>query len=105
MTTTIVAAVLALAVINFAFKAVGPAALADRTFPARVEAVIAVLPAVLLAGLLVVDLTGEHGDDADWTLLPGLAAGLTLRAVGQRSHLLCLAVAVLVTAGVRVLAG
>ncbi len=103
--TGILTAVLALAVINVAFKGVGPALLGDKVFPARVEAVITVLPAVLLAGLLVVNLTGARWEAADWTVLPGLAAALGLRLGWQRSHLLCLAVAVLVTAGLRALVG
>ena len=80
MTGAILTAVITLAVINLAFKGVGPALLGDREFPARVQAVITALPAVLLAGLV-------------------------LRAVRQSSHLLCLAVAMLVTAGLRALVG
>ncbi|GLY17496.1 hypothetical protein Kisp01_45100 [Kineosporia sp. NBRC 101677] len=103
--TGILAAVLALAVINVIYKGAGPALLGDRTFPTRVEAVIVALPAVLLAALLVVDLAGPHWRDADWTLLPGLAAAVLLRALWQRPHLLCLLVAGLVTAGLRALVG
>ena len=105
MTGAILTAVITLAVINLAFKGVGPALLGDREFPARVQAVITALPAVLLAGLLTVDLAGDRWRDADWTLLPGLVAGLVLRAVRSSSHLLCLAVAMLVTAGLRALVG
>lgn len=101
MTATVLAAVLALAVINFGFKAAGPALLGDRGFPPRIEAVIAALPAVLLAALLVVNLVGHRWEAVDWTLLPGLAAALLLRGLWQRSHLLCLAVAVLLTAVLR----
>ncbi|GLY30316.1 AzlD domain-containing protein [Kineosporia sp. NBRC 101731] len=97
----ILTAVIALALINVAFKGIGPAVLGDRTFPAPLEAMITTLPAVLLAALLVVDLTGPGWQAADWTLLPGLGAALLLRALRGSGHLLCLVVAVLVTAAAR----
>lgn len=101
--STMIVAVAALALINFAFKAVGPALLGGRRFPERIQAVIDVLPSALLGALLVIDLLGSGWKAASWTLYPGLGAAVGLRAWG-RSHLLCIAVAVGVTAASRTLA-
>jgi branched-subunit amino acid transport protein len=100
--TGLIVAVVVLAVVNFGYKAVGPAILGDREFPPRIRAVVNALPAALLAGLLVVDLLGAHWRSFDWTLLPGLAVALGLRAL-RRSHLTCIVAAVAVTAAVRAL--
>jgi branched-subunit amino acid transport protein len=99
---TMIAAVLALAVMNIVFKAAGPAVLGDREFPPRVEALVDALPAALLAGLLVVDLLGSHWAAFDWTMLPGLGVAAGLRAARQ-SHLVCIVGAVACTAALRAL--
>jgi branched-subunit amino acid transport protein len=96
-----IVAVIALAVINFAYKAVGPAVLGDREFPPRAQSVVDALPAALLAGLLVVDLLGEHWQDFDWTVLPGLGVAVALR-VGRRSHLVSIVAGVACTAVLRI---
>jgi hypothetical protein len=101
--TGMVVAIAVLAVMNFTYKAVGPAVIGDREFPPQMQAVVNALPAALLAGLLVVDLAGAHWVDADWTMLPGLgvAGVLSLRRVPQ---LVCILTAVAVTAGIRLIA-
>ena len=100
--TGMVIAVVALALLNFAYKAAGPALIGDRAFPERVQAVVDALPAALLAGLLVVDLVGDRWKDADWTALPGLAVAGALALV-RAPHLLCIAAGVLTTAAARAL--
>jgi uncharacterized membrane protein len=100
--TTMVVAVAALAVINFAFKAAGPALLGDREFSARTHAVLDALPAALLAGLIVVDLLGPRWADADWTMAAGLLTAGVART-RHAPHLLCILAGVVVTAGLRAL--
>jgi branched-subunit amino acid transport protein len=100
--TAMIVGVIALGLINFAYKAAGPAVLGDREFPPRAQSVVDALPAALLAGLLAVDLLGQHWRDFDWTVLPGLALAVALR-VGRRSHLLCIVAGVACTAVLRVL--
>jgi branched-subunit amino acid transport protein len=98
--SAMIVAVAALVLMNFAFKAVGPALLGDRHFPERVQAVIDVLPPALLGALLVVDLLGSGWKGADWTLCPGICLAVGLRACG-RSHLLCIAAGIAVTVATR----
>jgi hypothetical protein len=98
-----IVAVVVLALMNFAYKAVGPAVLADREFPPRAQAAIDAFTPALLAGLLVVELLGERWALFDWTVLPGLLAA----AACWRLHapqLVCIAVAVAVTVLVRLAA-
>jgi branched-subunit amino acid transport protein len=99
---TMLVAVLALSAVNIAYKAVGPALLGDRTFPPRVQAAVDAMPIAILAALLVVDFLGARWLDLDWTLLPGLAVAVALRAWG-RSQLLCIIAGVAATALVRML--
>jgi branched-subunit amino acid transport protein len=96
-----IVAVIVLAVINFAYKAAGPAVLGDLEFPPRTQSVVDALPAALLAGLLVVDLLGQHWQDFDWTVLPGLGVAVVLRVSG-RSHLLCIVAGVACAAVLRI---
>ncbi|HEX8627627.1 MAG TPA: AzlD domain-containing protein [Catenuloplanes sp.] len=99
---SMIAAVIALAAINIAYKAVGPAVLGDRELPVVARSVVDALPAAMLAGLLVVDLLGRYWQDVDGTDLVGLAVAVAARVSG-RSHLVCIAIAVAVTAGLRAL--
>jgi len=95
-------AVIALAAVNVAYKAVGPVILGDYQFPPRIQAAVDALPAALLAGLLLVDLLGQRWQDFDATVLPGLGVALGLRAC-QRSHLTCIIAGVATTAVLRLL--
>jgi Branched-chain amino acid transport protein (AzlD) len=96
-------AIAVVALVNVALKAAGPAVLGERRLPARALRVVDALAAALLAGLLVTALLGTRWRDADASVLPGLlaAAGLALARVPA---LVCVAVAVVVTIGVRALA-
>jgi uncharacterized membrane protein len=100
--TTMWLAIAALAVVNLSFKAAGPAILGDHEFTARTQAALDALPAGLLAGLLAVDLLGQHWAAADWTTLPGL---LTVGIARSRHapHLVCILAGVVVTAALRAL--
>jgi branched-subunit amino acid transport protein len=100
--TTMLVAVIVLAALNIAYKAVGPALLGDREFPPRLQAAVDALPVAILAGLLVVDFFGARWLDVDWTLLPGLGVAVALRAWG-RSHLTCIIAGVAATALLRTL--
>jgi len=95
-------AVAALAVINLVFKGAGPAILGDHQFGARTQTALDALPAALLAGLIAVDLLGPHWDNADWTMLPGLATAGVARTRGL-PHLACILAGVAVTAALRTL--
>jgi uncharacterized membrane protein len=91
-----------LALINFGFKAVGPAVLGDHEFSARTQAVLNALPAALLAGLIAVDLLGPKWADADWTMVPGLVVVGLVRS-RRLPDLVCILAGVAVTAGLRAL--
>jgi uncharacterized membrane protein len=95
-------AVAVLVVMNFVFKAAGPALMGDRTFPTRLRRIIDLLPPALIAGLVTVDLLGQRWADADWTVAPGLVVAVGMRLL-RLPHLACIAAAVAVTAGVRAL--
>ncbi len=93
-------AIVILAAINIAYKALGPAILGDYTFPPRVQAAVDALPAALLSALLVVAILGSKWEHFDWTLLPGLATALALRAF-RRPHMTCILAAIACTVIVR----
>ena len=95
-----VLAVAALALVNILYKAAGPAIFGNRPFPPRIRAVAEALPIALLGALLVVDLLGYRWRDLNWTVLPGLAVALVLRA-RHRSHLTCIVFGVICTAALR----
>lgn len=67
------------ALLNFTFKAVGPAVLGGRELPVRARSVIALVAPALLAGFIVTDLAGPGWSAVDLTLLAGLAAVVVLR--------------------------
>ena len=102
MNTVIVVGIVALAVINFAFKASGPALLGDREPSERAQDVVTSLSPALLAGLVVVEIAGPHWSEVDWTRI----VGLVVAAVAYRRglpDLVCILLAVVVTAGLRLL--
>jgi branched-subunit amino acid transport protein len=100
--TTMYVAVAVLAVINFSFKAIGPAILGDHEFSPRTRAVLEALPVALLVGLIVVDLLGPKWGDADWTMVPGLLA-VAIARLRHAPDLVCILAGVAVTAGLRAL--
>lgn len=100
--TAMILAVAALTLLNFVYKAVGPAVIGERAFPARVQDVVDALPPALLAGLLVVDLVGDHWEAADATMLPGLAVAGAL-AARRTPQLICILAGVAATAATRAL--
>jgi hypothetical protein len=98
--TAIIVGTVVLAAINFAYKATGPVVLADREPTPTVTELITALSPALLAGLVTVELLGPRWQHTDETAVPGLVAA----AVAHRLHapeLACVAIAVLVTAGLR----
>jgi hypothetical protein len=101
--TEILIGTVALALINFAYKAAGAALLVDREPSPTVTELITAMSPALLAGLITVELTGPRWGELDWTALPGLAAAVV--AYRQRApDLACVAIAVTVTAGLRLVA-
>ncbi|WP_433545116.1 AzlD domain-containing protein [Streptomyces sp. CA-294286] len=102
--TTLWAAVAAVALISFAFKAVGPAVLAGRELPARARTVIALLAPVLLAAFVVVGIAGPGWSGLDVAVIAGLGAVVVLRLC-RVPLLAALVGAVLVTALVRAAGG
>ncbi len=100
--TTMIVVVIALAAVNIAYKAVGPAVLGGRELPPAVRTAMGALPVAVLGALLVVDLLGHGWQDFDWTLLPGLGIAVGLRA-WRRSHLTCIVAGVAATAALRLL--
>lgn len=95
--------VVALAVITFALRGVGPVVTGGRTLPLRAALVIAAMPAALLAALVVTGtLTGDDGSLRAGADTVGVFAGC---AVVWRTGVLLqgVALALLVTAGLRLL--
>jgi branched-subunit amino acid transport protein len=101
--STLWAAILLVAAISVGIKALGPALLGDRELPAWTAGVIASLAPALLTGLVLTDVAGPGWSAFDWRLCAGLGAagGLYLLRVPM---LPAIAVAVVVTAGLRMLA-
>jgi branched-subunit amino acid transport protein len=95
-------AIIALTVISFAIKAVGPVALGGRDLPQWAARLIALVPAALLPALVVVE-TFAHGKDLVLDArAAGLAAAMAVLAL-RGSVLVVLLAAAAVTAGVRAL--
>lgn len=92
--------VLAVTVISWLIKASGPLAIGKRKLPSAAIRVTALTAPVLLAGLIVTELGGEHWQELDWTKLVGVGAagGLCLAKVPM---LLAVAGGIVVTALVR----
>lgn len=101
--TVIVVGIVALGLMNFAFKAVGPAVLGDREPSPTVQELLISLSPALLAGLVVVDLAGARWADLDWTLLPPLAVAALAYLKGL-PDLVCIAIAVGLVVALRALA-
>ena len=98
------AAILALAAGTYAMKAAGPILLGGRPLPARLVAVVALLPAAVFAALVLVDTFAEDGE----LVLDARAAGVGAAAVAawlKAPFLAVVGVAVVVTALVRALPG
>ncbi|MDV5143846.1 AzlD domain-containing protein [Streptomyces sp. SBC-4] len=70
----------AVALVSFAFKAIGPAVLGGgRELPVRARSVIALVAPALLAGFIVTAVAGPAWSALDPTLLAGLATVVVLR--------------------------
>ena len=97
-----VVGIVVLGLINFTFKAAGPALLMDREpSPTAQELIISLSPA-LLTGLIVVELAGARWAHLDWTTLPALAAAAFAYRKGV-PDLVCILIAVGVAAVLRAL--
>lgn len=92
-----------LAVMNVAFKAIGPIVLSGRTLPPFAERLLAALGQGLLASLVATTLLGAGWDAFDPSVLPGLTVALGLRLAG-RPALVSAVSAVVVTGLVRLIA-
>ncbi|MCJ7671218.1 MAG: AzlD domain-containing protein [Acidimicrobiia bacterium] len=93
-------ALVALFVGSYALKAVGLVALANRRLPARVEELLALLPAALFGALIMVSTFG----DGQSLVLDARAAGLAAAAVAvwRRANFIVVVLAAAVaTAAVR----
>ncbi len=100
--TAVWIAIAAAAAVNFAFKAAGPVALAARGLPRRLEELIEVLPAALLAALVITQTFARETE----LVLDARAAGLAAAAVAlalRASMLVVILAAATVTAGARAL--
>jgi branched chain amino acid efflux pump len=94
--------ILAVTLANLLLKAGGPALLGDRTLPPSARAVVGLVAPVLLSALIVVELAGPDWQGLDVPQLVGVGvagAAWALRA----PLLLAVLLAVLATAGLRVL--
>ena len=94
--------VVALALMNFTFKAIGPVLLARRKVPAKMTCVINAAGQCLLVSLVVVAIIGQEGADLDKTVLAGLASGVVLRLMKQHD-LVCVVGAMVTVALMRAL--
>lgn len=92
--------VLAVTVISWLMKASAPLVIGKRRLPPAAIRVTALTAPVLLAGLIVTELGGEHWQELDWTKVVGVGAagGLCLARVPM---LLAVAGGIVVTALVR----
>ena len=95
--------VLVLAVGAYALKALGVIGLGGRPLPARVEAIVPLLPIALLSALIVVQTFSEGRDLVLDARVPGVAAG-AVAVVLRAPFLLVITLAAAVTATLRALA-
>ncbi|GAU71254.1 branched-chain amino acid transporter [Streptomyces sp. NBRC 110611] len=73
------AAITAVALLGFAFKAVGPAVFGGCELPSRAWSVMALMAPALLAAFVMVDLAGPGWSALDLMVVAGVAAGIGLR--------------------------
>ncbi len=100
--TSMLLAVVAFALLNYALKAAGPLVMDRRTLPPAARAVIDTLPSALLAGMFVGSVAGPQWSLLDPTLLGGLVAAViawTARAGPLVSMLACVIITALLRAG------
>ncbi len=102
--TTLWFAILAVALISFTIKALGPAVLTGRDLPAWTTTVIALLAPALLAALVVVHVLGERWTAVSVPVLAGLVA-VVVAHVLRAPMLVSVLAGVVVTAGLRALTG
>jgi uncharacterized membrane protein len=98
------AAILALAAGTYAMKAAGPVLLGGRPLPPRLERVVDLLPAALLAALIAVQTFVAEGE----LTVDARAAGVAAAAVAawrDAPFLVVVGVAMAVAAAVRAIAG
>lgn len=100
--TTLWLAIAVTAAVSFTLKASGPALLGQRTFPPRVQRVIALLAPVLLTALVVVEVAGHRWHALSWPVLVGLAAAASARLL-KTPPLVAVALGVAATALLRLL--
>jgi hypothetical protein len=100
--SVIIIGIVALALMNFAFKATGPALLMDAEPSPTVQELVISLSPALLTGLVVVELAGSRWADLDWTSVAALAAAAVAYRKGV-PDLVCILIAVGVAAGLRAL--
>ncbi|MFD9903274.1 AzlD domain-containing protein [Streptomyces sp. NPDC059063] len=88
------AAIAAVALLSFSFKAVGPAVFGGRELPARARTVIALMAPALLAGFVMVDLAGRGWSALDLSVVGGVAVGIGVRLCKAPFPVVMLAAAV-----------
>ncbi|WP_349827283.1 AzlD domain-containing protein [Brevibacterium litoralis] len=96
--------VLLLGVLNFVYKSAGPVLLGGRELPPRLTRAIDGMGQGLLAALVMNVLIGHRGTSFDLTLAPGVVVAVVLRWM-RVNDLVCILVAVLLTAGTRAVLG
>jgi branched-subunit amino acid transport protein len=90
-------------VATIAFKAAGPVLIGRRELPPRIESLVELLAPVMLIALVVTQTFGGDEEISVDARVPGVAAALV--AILLRAHVIvAMAVAAVVTAGVRVVA-
>lgn len=98
------AAILALAAGTYAMKAAGPVLLGGRALPPRLERVVDLLPAALLAALIAVQTFVTEGELTVDARAAGVAAA-AIAAWRDAPFLVVVGVAMAVAAAVRAVAG
>jgi uncharacterized membrane protein len=96
------AAMASVALINASLKGVGPALLGQRQLHQRLRRVVATLPAVVLASLVVSTVAGRRWGDVDAGAVAGLAAATAAWSV-KAPILAAVACAVATSAALRLI--